>query len=324
MIPKATEDTVSRYLANELEKRGVKADTITQILTPDGPRKPDILCTNGGTYPIEAKFEKEFEAVGDLYTKYLMYHPKVEVQGGFALVYPKELSRPMPQERLEKLVHELKFKVIAMFPPEDTRRGYRRFEGKLSEIADFLAKHILTPPTYVEPDVDGIIDNLRAAAEYLVNGLRHLSGEQLEGFFGGEDVFKIVLQFFEKEKYPVEDLRLAAAYILVNQLLFYHVLSKRRPKEFQEINAMEIKKPTDLRKFFSKVMEANYRAVFSFDVASLIPERYVAAVREMINVLKGLAPEKVGGGSARHDISQTDTARNEKERGCILHKRSRR
>jgi len=60
-----------------------------------------------------------------------------------------------------------------------------------------------------------------------------LSGEELEDIFGGKEVFKNILQY-EEQKYPVETLRLASAYLLGNQLLFYHVLSRKMLTSFQK------------------------------------------------------------------------------------------
>jgi len=56
MISKVTEDTITSLLKEELEKLGVHVQIIPSIETPVGLRKPDLLCSNGGFYPVEAKF----------------------------------------------------------------------------------------------------------------------------------------------------------------------------------------------------------------------------------------------------------------------------
>lgn len=99
-------------------------------------------------------------------------------------------------------------------------------------------------------------------------------------------------------------MRFAVAYLLVNQLLFYHALSRFRP-EFREIDPDVIKSPSDLNRYFRRVLDINYKMVFSYDVASLIPAKFSDEVRTMINVIKGLSPEKVGGdllGTIFHDF----------------------
>ena len=235
MIPKPTEDTVTNLLVKELEKYGVKAELFPSISTPSGVRKPDIWCSNGGVYTVEAKFKESdlIDAVAKIQNDYIRWFDVLGIKGGFAVLYPEELTKPMPSEVLMKLAYQAKFKVVAMFPPKDVRKSFTVYEGTLNEIAKILAEHVLSPPEYVEPSADYIIKALRDSAEYITVALKYLSGEELEDIFGGKEVFKNILQY-EEQKYPVETLRLASAYLLGNQLLFYHVLSRKMLTSFQK------------------------------------------------------------------------------------------
>lgn len=306
MIPKPTEDTITNLLAKELEKHGVKTQTFPSIQTPSGVRKPDIWCANGGAYLIESKFTERdlFDAVSKIQNDYLKWYDILEIKGGFALLYPEQLSQPLSTEVIVELARKLKFKAVAMFPPKDTRKNFAVYEGALSEIAKTLAEHILSPPEYVEPSTEYIIKTLQNAAMNITATLRYLTGKDLEDLFGGKEVFENVLQY-EEEKYPVEALRLASAYLLVNQILFYHVLSARVPDKFPELNPDNVKSPADLNEYFAKVLDVNYRTVFSYDVASRIPSGFVSQIRAVIAAVQGLAPEKVGGdllGTIFHDL----------------------
>ena len=312
MIPKLTEDTITNLLANELENHGVKVQVFPIISTPDGIRKPDIWCVNSGAYPVEAKFRERdlMNAIAKIQNDYLKWYDLIGIKGGFAILYPEELARPIRPEVIKKLIQKVKFRAIAMFPPKD-RRNFSVYEGTLSEIAEMLAKHILTPK-YVEPSTDWIIKALRDAALSITLTLRYLSGKDLESLFGGKEVFKNILQY-EEEKYPVEALRLASAYLLINQLLFYHVLSRRNPEKFEEVDADSITKPEDLNRYFQKVLDVNYRTIFSYDVASRIPSGFTDHIKEVINVIKGLSPEKVGGdllGTIFHDLVPFEVRKN--------------
>jgi len=306
MIPKPTEDTITNLLAKELEKHGVKTQTFPSIQTPNGVRKPDIWCSNGGVYPIESKFTERdlFNAVSKIQNDYLRWCDVLEVKGGFALLYPEELSQKLPLEVILELTRKLKFKAVAMFPPKDIRKSFTVYEGALPEIAKILAEHILSPPEYVEPSTEYIIRTLQDAATYITGTLRYITGKELEDLFGGKEVFGNILQY-QAEKYPVEALRLASAYLLINQILFYHVLSARVPEKFPELDPDKVKRPADLNEYFAKVLDVNYRTVFSYDVASRIPSGFVDQTRAVIAVVKGLAPEKVGGdllGTIFHDL----------------------
>ncbi|MDI6904541.1 MAG: N-6 DNA methylase [Candidatus Bathyarchaeia archaeon] len=243
-------------------------------------------------------------AIAKVQNDYLRWYDVLGIKGGFAILYPEHLSRPMASDVLAKLAYEVKFKAVAMFPPKDTRKSFTVYEGTLPEIAKILAEHVLTPPEYVEPSTGYIIKALRDSAIYITTTLKYLSGKELEDIFGGKEVFKNILQY-EEQKYPVETLRLASAYLLINQLLFYHVLSRQMPNKFPEIDADLIKRPADLKDYFKNVLNVNYRTVFSYDVASRILSGFIDQIKAIINVIKGLAPEKVGGdllGTIFHDL----------------------
>jgi hypothetical protein len=192
MIPKVTEDTISVMLRDELEKRNVSAQVFIEIRTPAGYRKPDVYCQNGGIYVIEAKFKERdlWKAVAKIQNDYIRYSRFLNLNGGFAILYPDELSKPLPREVIKQLAKTLKFKVIMMFLPEDKRRNFHVVEGTLTEIADELAKQILKPPEFIEPSIEYIINTLRDVANVITTGLRDLSGEQLQNLFGGKDVSK--------------------------------------------------------------------------------------------------------------------------------------
>lgn len=307
-IPKPTENTVTTFLKDELEKFGVKTLPFASIRTPVGRREVDLLCKNTGIYPIEAKFTESelLIAISKIQNDYLKYHRELGIKGGFAVLYPNELSKPIPIETLQKMLKTLKFKVVLIFLPEDMRKNFTVYEGTLTEIAQELSKQILTPPKYIEPNVEWIIKSLREAANYITVGLRHLAGKQLEEIFGGEHVFRNVLNY-EEEKYPTEELRLASAYLLVNQLLFYHVLSRR--VGFPEIDTDKLKEPSQLNQYFKSVLDINYKAIFTYDVASKIPEKYIDVIKVIVDVIKGISPEKIGGdllGTIFHDLIPLD------------------
>ncbi len=313
MIPRATENTVSSLLRDELQRLGVMVELFPRITTPAGSREPDLLCVNAGTYPVEAKFTERdlVQAIAKVQNDYLKHYRVLGIKGGFAILYPEELTQPMPVEAVGSLAGKLSFKLIAMFPPEDPR-PFTVYSGRLQEVAKILSEHILAPPKRVEPSIEYIMKSLRESVLYILNGLRHLKGYELEVFFGGKDVFKNILQY-EEGKYPVEELRSAAAYLLLNQVLFYQVLSRTRKDMFEEIDTDKMRKPRDLNNYFQRVLDVNYRTVYSYDVASLIPQEFVDQVKTMVNLVQGLSPEKVGGdllGTIFHDLVPFETRKN--------------
>jgi len=308
LIPKPTEDTITSIISEELQARGIKVQPFAEIQTPSGLRKPDLICKNGGIYVLEAKFSETglLEAIAKIENDYIKHYEVLGIVGGFALLYPKELTEPMPEETVRDLARQYQFKLVAIFSPKDPR-PFRVDEGTIDEICEILSRYILEPTKPVEPDIRFIIKSLREAAMYIRNGLRSAGASELEGFFGGRGVFENILQY-EQKKYPIEELRSAAAFVLINQLLFYHILSKMR-SQFKEIDPDKLQKPSDLKDYFDKVLEVNYRPIFFYDVTPYIPESFVNQIKLIVNVIKGLSVEKVGGdflGTIFHDLIPLD------------------
>ncbi|MCS7114048.1 MAG: N-6 DNA methylase [Nitrososphaerota archaeon] len=147
----------------------------------------------------------------------------------------------------------------------------------------------------VEADTGFAVRVLRDAVDYVSASVRQLQGKELEDIFGGKSVFENVLQY-EEGCYPLEEMRHAAAYLLVNQLLFYHVLT-RVDAAFPVVDEDRLRRPGDLRAYFEPVLKRDYSSVFGFDVASRLPDSALEAVRKAVVAVKALAPEKI-----RHDL----------------------
>jgi hypothetical protein len=292
-VSKPTEMTIRDLLQEELRKRGVTVVPEFSVSTPVGLLKPDILLKNGAQYVVETKLGPEtklLEAMVKLYdySKYV-----TEAKGAFAVLFPEELRRPWPPEVWMRIAVDPKLQcsVVAIF--KDLRPS-QPFKGNLSEIADWMASHVLRAPV-VEADTGFAIRVLRDAVSYITASVRQLRDKELEDIFGGKTVFENILQY-EEGKYPLEEMRQAATYLLVNQLLFYHVLS-RMDASFPAVDEEKISKPADLARYFEPVLKRDYSSIFGFDVVSRLPVNATDVVKKVVMVVKALAPEKI-----RHDL----------------------
>jgi len=288
-VPKPTEMTVRALLQKELEKRGVKVTPELSFVTPVGRMMPDLVLRNSGDYVVETKLGAEaklFDALIQLYD----YSKYTESKGAFAILFPKELRRPWPYEMLEKISADpkLSYKVAALFKD---LRPTQQFAGNLAQVADWIAEHVLRPPV-VEADTSLAIKVLSEAVDFITASIRRLGDKELEDIFGGETVFENLLQY-EKGKYPLEEMRKAAVYLLINQILFYHVLSSV-DEYYVPIDETRINRPGDLAVYFKKVLEKDYASTFGFDVASRLPDDATEMVRKAVMVIKALAPQKIG------------------------------
>jgi hypothetical protein len=308
VVSKSTENEVTSYLVQILSKKIPKLYPFRRILTPNGEREVDFIAENGGTYLLEAKYTEDelLNAIAKVQNDYLKHYKILGIKGGFALLYPEELKKPMPPEKLKALLPKVKFLLICQFTPED-KRGFTQKRGNLEEIGNYLSELILEPSKSVEIDVEFLIETLKLSVGYIVESLKELTDYELKKIFGEEKIFKYILPTEEYE-IPIQNLREGAAYILLTQLLFYHILS-RIGKDLPEIDPDKVNNPQDLDVFFDKLIEKtkDYKAIFSYRVSKVLPSNQdtVRKIKDLINVIRGLAPEKIGGdllGTVFHDL----------------------
>ena len=221
-VPKATEMTIRNFLMKELEKRGIKVNTEFSYTTPIGRLMPDLHLRNGAEYVVETKLGAEAKLL-DAMVQLYDYSKYTSANGGFAVLFPKELRRAWGPEILEKIVSDSRLKYITTATFKDIRPS-QRFVGNLSEMADWIATQVLRRPS-VEIDTSFAIKVLTEAVEYLTTNVKVLKDKDLEDIFGGRTVFENILQY-EEGRYPLEELRQATTYLLTNQIIFYHILSK--------------------------------------------------------------------------------------------------
>jgi len=287
-----TEYTVRQLLIEELRRRGVKVTPEISFVSPVGRLVPDLLLQNGGSYVVETKLGAESKLMNAVLRLY-DYSKFAQARGAFAILFPEELRRPWPPEVLRRIAADSRTQYTVMAIFRDFRPS-QSFKGNLSEVADWIAGHVLRVPL-VEADTGLAIRVLREAVDFVTASVRMLKGEELEDIFGGRSVFENILQY-EEGRYPVEQMREAATYLLINQLLFYHVLSSI-DASFPGLDEDKIERPADLARYFEPVLKRNYSSIFGFDVASRLPDRAVDVIRKVVMVIKALAPERI-----RHDV----------------------
>jgi len=287
-----TEYTVRQLLIEELKRRGVKVTPEISFVSPVGRLVPDLLLQNGGCYVVETKLGAESKLMNAVLRLY-DYSKFAQARGAFAILFPEELRRPWPAEVLRRVAVDSRTQYTVMAIFRDFRPS-QSFRGNLSEVADWIAGHVLRVPV-VEADTGLAIRVLREAVDFVTASVRMLKGEELEDIFGGRSVFENILQY-EEGRYPVEQMREAATYLLINQLLFYHVLSSI-DASFPGLDEDKIERPADLARYFEPVLKRNYSSIFGFDVASRLPDRAVDVIRKVVMVIKALAPERI-----RHDV----------------------
>jgi tRNA1(Val) A37 N6-methylase TrmN6/RNAse (barnase) inhibitor barstar len=252
-----------------------------------------LVLHDGASYVVETKLGAETKLLDAMVQLYDYSKHVGEAKGAFAVLFPEELRRPWPADVIMSVARDARTQISCIGIFKDLRPS-QQFRGSLYEVADWIAGHVLRA-LVVEADTGFAIRVLREVVDYISAGVRQLQGRELEDIFGGKSVFENVLQY-EEGRYPLEEMRHAAAYLLVNQLLFYHVLT-RVDASFPVIDEDRVRRPGDLRGYFEPVLRRDYSSVFGFDVASRLPDSAVDVVRKAVVAVKALAPEKI-----RHDL----------------------
>jgi len=283
---KPTEFSVRDILLDELRKRGVHTGFELSFTLPSGYKPPDGVLANGGYYVLETKLGGEADYFRDItrLTDWIKLRT-APIRGAFAVLFPAEL-RHLPWESLDQVARspKVRYEVSGLF--RDERPGDRR-TGPLAEVADWIAEHVLRPPTVLEPDLDFVIRVLSGAVSQLTHHMRGIAEKDLEDIFGGRPVFQNILEV-GPGRLSLESLRRAAAYLLVNQLIFYGVLTRADPERYPLIDAEGLRRPSDLSSYFKKVLEVDYAPTFGFDVASRLPPKATEAVRSVLEVVDAM------------------------------------
>src|SRR4030066_2077963 len=282
----ATESTVLDLFVEELAK---KVKVLTQLSYPQrsGRKQPDATIGEKQDYFIEAEWEGNE-------TKGLVQaarYQRLGCEGIFVVMFPNRLRRSMPRPVLLRQAQNAKISVIAIFNDE---RSQDFFSGTIDEVTTRISIHVLKE-IQVEIKTANIISIIRKAVEYISAAIAGVTEQNLDEIFGGKSVFDNILQYEEKS-YPLKEMRKGAAYLLVNQILFYHLLSKARPNDFEELNE-DTQSFEELQVYFDKVLKIDYRPTFGFRIATKLPEEALDPVKEAVNIIKILQPERI-----KHDI----------------------
>lgn len=280
-LGKSAENTKSSDLTGLLTKLGLEA-YFERTIHLSGVEKPDIQVVKNGYYFIEAK--QQPATLQDATAKAYKYQQSLISKG----VTPKAVFGVLYSH--ESTGH---CEVTAMFnfDPFFTRHRTRNLE----ELAEWIHNFIINPPEKAEPDAELTINTLREIVSNITNQMGKIPAKDMESVFGGESVFENILEY-KHGNLPVDQMRRAAAFLLVNQLLFYRLLSKES-NDYPDINEDLIRSPADLLVYFAKVLEKDYAVVFGFDVASKIPAEAMEHLRSAIVTIKALTPTKLP-----HDI----------------------
>jgi tRNA1(Val) A37 N6-methylase TrmN6 len=258
--------------------RGHGIQILTQVGThvPSGRRQPDFELRNGGLFYGEGEWQSNYLKG---YDQAMEFADIPGCSGFFLLGYPDELRANIRQKRLTTVDPKILLSAKsyrAMFKVEGSRPAL--FQGRLEQIPEWITNVIEKKARTEHPDE--FISLMRDIVSELSNYLPE-SGEY-------PSLFEHIIALVPKEKGEIETAKKASAYLLLNQLVFYRILSEAHG--YAPIDRTSLKEPRDLKSaYFNKVDD--YQAIFDFDVASLFPKKSFKFILDMIKIIDHIQPE---------------------------------
>lgn len=278
-MPDPTENTVNDALARYLSNSGL-AVWREPSARSGGKGQPDFVIRSDSTIYGEGEWSRTY---ADGMLQAINYGEIADAGGCFLIAYPEELRSRVAKGWFDQKPDLQKILGGVTYRGFYKQRGDRAipWRGNLEEIADWLKKGVARHPP--PPDEAEFVSIMRD----LVNGLTNQL--PVEGAY--PTLFEHIIASMPKDKGELETAKRAAAYLLLNQIVFYRIL--QQPGGFPLLRPEAIESPGDLkRNYFDQVLKVDYQAIFALDVASLLPRRATDQIRGMVRIINELQPEE--------------------------------
>lgn len=276
------EDSVTNWMADYLNSNDVTTDTQVSVQSHGARSQPDFDI-DGGRFYGEAKWEdKKWEGFGQARD----YGQLDGAEGSFLIIYPKALKTKERDTRQSKLdEYEYAESMLSghtyscAFLRRDQPTDMARLE--LDEIPGWITSNVEKKHN-PQPDPDEVVSTLRQAARRLNDRLQRGPDE---------DIFRNVLGVAPDEEGERQAARETAGFLLINQIVFYRVLSAEL--QFPDVDTNDLSSPTELRWYFKQVLKKDYKPVFSFPIANDLPQDSATLrdVRNVVDSVYALSPE---------------------------------
>lgn len=276
-----TEDTINDLMAAYLRDKGIKVTTQVSAKVHYGRKQPDFELYNGKVIYGEGEWSGSYLKG---MTQAIEYGDIAGASGYFVLGYPESLRAKISSKKIvtadpSELIGEVEFRGLLKL--KDAPSSI--FKGKLEEIPDWIENAFQYRPKK-DPD-----EYVRIMHD-IVHGLsKYLEQDPLQY----QSLFESVVTSVAEKKGTIKAARKGAAYLLLNQIVFYHVISKQG--YVPEIDEKDLRSPSQLfTEYFRAVTDTmNYHAIFDFDVASIFPRKANQFIVDLVRNIKEIAPEEI-------------------------------
>ncbi|MBI5714933.1 MAG: N-6 DNA methylase [Chloroflexi bacterium] len=286
---KITELTLEKEIVRLLEK-WLNCTSVTQASV--GGKRPDVLLDIA-----ERRFVIELEVGGsrkmlEAVTQAFGYAQQIQVEGMIGLVYPESARRTIDDQKdILDVVQNTPIDILVIaktFSQHFTNITLKEFARKFSE---------LLKTKQPKADARLVTRVLREAVETLSLKLRRRQGvpqPALDVVISHFELFEALSVETKSQKGKMKrDLSVVAcdlaAYVLVNQLLLYHLLSRT-------LNLPPLIQASDfgqLKSYFGRVTDIDYRAVYNVDILPNLPVTAFSQVQQIALAFRAIGSEYV-------------------------------
>ena len=283
-IPKIEERTLYPPLIAYLKQIGCDAHGETKVTT----LHPDILFKIGDTsFVVEVKIGKPeigLKAVAQASD----YAKKLGTNNIVILIYPEKYrnqvlldSKFLDQIALNKKIHAGIYTKFWTEAVEDTTENVF---NKLKEKT--LAETVTVDFNTIISQIENYISDLNSIV-YQVS-TDELASEVVNKL----DLFSSIGEIKEKEVAQKQVINLAS-YLLLNQILFYHIFRERTGRDIPELQ--EVATIRGIQGYFDEITRIDYQSIYRVNILGHIPEnKYVLnTLNEVIKAIKVLRVEHI-------------------------------
>ena len=247
---------------------------------------PDILFEiENHKWILSVKIGQDMKTVKDAFLQYLRHKEESRIQFGIVLFLPESLRAMAPLENAVDLaVGTTIVQVLIDTPIVKEQIGDKTFPG----IVDFLL-FVVTPKLQRQEkkyySLHFVISLLQLQVEEMMRDIS-LSEDTILHIITNRDLLMDLGHLDNSNSEAVA--HFLASFILMSQILFLRLLYSANPAIFS--NAVITASHHSLRDAFKRVLQINYRPIFSLDVLDSIPEKFL---KDTFDLIWGLQIENV-------------------------------
>ncbi|MGP8158547.1 MAG: class I SAM-dependent DNA methyltransferase [Thermoplasmata archaeon] len=210
--------------------------------------------------------------------------------------YQRNIGNVEPVEEAFGVTYPEKGPEFHLYALPSRTHPFRSYELKTLEAVATAIEGILVrrEPEPEAPEVL-MLRLLRSSVERISRAFTRESAKRLTEVLGADSpLMASVVMTAGQGPVSEAQARTAAAYVLVNQVLFYHILSSHADLKLEKLDP-EGFDPRSLKpQYFAKVLEIDYKPIFDYDIAQhLRPDDGVPALRGLVRAFEVIRASQI-------------------------------